>query len=332
MLLFNNFIMANKPTIHLYLDTNIYLSFLHLTSEDLEELKKLEVLLKTGEVILYLPEQTNHEYNRNRENKINDALVRYKENKLEIQFPQMCKNYPEYEKLNQLIREFNKNKSILLDKMFKDIIDFNLEADKVFRELFTNAIYIPTTDELYNSAVKRYNLGNPPGKNKSYGDALIWESLLLKFPVNETLYFISSDKDYHSVLDDSLFNDFLWNEWRRAKNTPLRPYRKISIFFQEKFPHIKIAADYEKQKLITEFNGSSSFGNTRWNLSKLTKFNEFSKDELEQIIYGCINNSQILWIRDDEDIKKTLKELIEPHLKKIDPAILERFNNIYKYF
>ena len=41
---------------YLFIDTNIFLSFYHFTKEDLEELKKLGVLLKQKKVILYLPE------------------------------------------------------------------------------------------------------------------------------------------------------------------------------------------------------------------------------------------------------------------------------------
>ena len=54
--------------LNLYIDTNAYLSFFHLTSDDLEELKKLELLIETTrEIQLHLPEQTYDEFNRNRD-------------------------------------------------------------------------------------------------------------------------------------------------------------------------------------------------------------------------------------------------------------------------
>ena len=40
---------------NIYIDTNILLSFYHLTSEDLEELKKLVALLKQKKARLLLP-------------------------------------------------------------------------------------------------------------------------------------------------------------------------------------------------------------------------------------------------------------------------------------
>ena len=40
---------------HLFIDTNVYLGFYHLTSEDLEELNKLVVLVEQQVVTLYMP-------------------------------------------------------------------------------------------------------------------------------------------------------------------------------------------------------------------------------------------------------------------------------------
>jgi hypothetical protein len=41
----------------LFIDTNIFLSFFHYSSESLEELHKLGALMRTKEVTLYLPGQ-----------------------------------------------------------------------------------------------------------------------------------------------------------------------------------------------------------------------------------------------------------------------------------
>jgi predicted nucleic acid-binding protein len=52
--------------VYLFIDTNIFLSFYHLSGEDLEELNKLTVLLRKGEVALLLPEQVRDEFYRMR--------------------------------------------------------------------------------------------------------------------------------------------------------------------------------------------------------------------------------------------------------------------------
>lgn len=64
---------------NLFIDTNIFLSFHHYTSDDLEELRKLAVLARQGEVELLLPKQVVDEFKRNRAGKIADALKRLRE-------------------------------------------------------------------------------------------------------------------------------------------------------------------------------------------------------------------------------------------------------------
>ena len=60
---------------NIFIDTNIFLSFVdHLSNDDLEELNKLSLLLQQGKTKLYLPEQVVQEFRRNRDNKIADAL------------------------------------------------------------------------------------------------------------------------------------------------------------------------------------------------------------------------------------------------------------------
>ena len=63
---------------HLFIDTNVLLSFFHVSSDDLEELKKLVVLLGQKKAQLYVPVQVKMEFRRNREAKVADALRRFR--------------------------------------------------------------------------------------------------------------------------------------------------------------------------------------------------------------------------------------------------------------
>lgn len=81
---------------NLFIDTNVFLSFFHLSNDDLEEIHKLAVLIDKGDVTLWLTEQVKNEFKRNRESKISDAVKKLKEQKSKPQFPQICKDYEEY--------------------------------------------------------------------------------------------------------------------------------------------------------------------------------------------------------------------------------------------
>ena len=50
--------------LNLFIDSNIFLSFYHMTSEDLGELKKITTLLKRQDLCLYLPEQVKQEFQK----------------------------------------------------------------------------------------------------------------------------------------------------------------------------------------------------------------------------------------------------------------------------
>ena len=84
---------------NVFIDTKIYLTFYHLSNEDLEELRKVFVLQKSSKISIWLPNQVVDEFNRNREGKIADALKRFKEEKLNNQIPQMVKEYSDYSEL-----------------------------------------------------------------------------------------------------------------------------------------------------------------------------------------------------------------------------------------
>lgn len=49
---------------HVFIDTNVLLSFYHYSGDDLEELKKLVVLLEQKKVKLYLPSQVLIEFSQ----------------------------------------------------------------------------------------------------------------------------------------------------------------------------------------------------------------------------------------------------------------------------
>lgn len=320
--------MANS----LYLDTNVYLSFYHLSNDDLEELNKLSVLTKSGKLFLYLPEQTKNEFYRNRDTKIADAIKRFKDNKFDNVFPQIVKDYDEeYKQMRMAVKELEKNKQIILERIKGDIVEKKLKADLVIEELFKNAIVIPISQPLLETAKIRYDLGNPPGKNKSYGDAINWESLLSVVEDFDNFYFISDDKDYYSEYDTNLFNSFLLTEWsKKIPLTTFKYYKSLSAFFREQFPEINIASEINKEQLITRLSKSSSFSETRNILKELNDYDDFTSKQINDIVYSAISNNQIFWIRHDIDIKEYIDKIIGSKLELIDSSLIDDYIALYK--
>jgi predicted nucleic acid-binding protein len=303
---------------HLFIDTNILLSFYHFTGDDLEELKKLVVLLEQRKLQLYLPDQVVSEFRRNRESKIADALKKLKEQRLNLQFPQICKDYDEYAKLRDLQKQYESHHTALLNKLSEDIKGFSLKADGIIEQLFKLAEKIQCADALVKKARDRFDLGNPPGKDDSLGDAVNWEALLASVPAKSDLHFITDDKDYCSALDEESFSGFLTEEWREKKKSHVLFYRRISGFFKEHFPDIKLATELEKDLLIQAFANSGTFALThRW-VAKLSKVADFTPAQLNAIVSAAVSNSQIGLIIDDPDIHEFLSVLIKGREKLIE--------------
>jgi hypothetical protein len=310
--------MKGNFRMNLFIDTNIYLSFYHFKSDDLEELKKLAVLIKKKQLILFLPEQVVDEFYRNRENKIADAMKRLREQKIDLQFPQFCKDYPQYETLRDLQKAYFKTHAELVKKVIEDISSRKLRADETISTLFPYAEIIPCDKETIKAARERIDRGNPPGKNGSYGDAINWEALINKSPNKKDIYFITDDKDYWSPLNDNSFNGYLLEEWDKKKKSNLIYYKSLSGFFKEHFPDIKLASEIEKDLLIRDLANTGTFAATHTIIAKLNQYSDFTPAQINAIIDAALSNSQVYWITLDSDVNEFLKKIIKGKETQID--------------
>jgi hypothetical protein len=300
----------------LFIDTNIYLSFYHLTSDDLEELRKLILLCKQKRVKLLLPKQVLCEFQRNRENKIFEAIKVLKEQQLNPQFPQICRQYPEYNQLTKLQKEYMEIYKKLLDNIFQDEKTNALLADKILSELFACAENVTENDDIISKAKDRFDRGNPPGKEGSYGDAIIWESVLSVVPTGEDIAFISDDKDFLSILNPDEMREYLVKEWEQNKQSHIEFYRRLSQFTDTHFPEIKLSTEYEKELLINDLLRSGSFAYTHKIIGNLRTYIQFTDEQIKRLLSAAIINSQVNSIINDPDVKKFYLSQIEKYVDK----------------
>jgi predicted nucleic acid-binding protein len=309
---------------NLFIDTNVFLSFYHFTSDDLEELRKLAVLLRRKDVTLLLPEQVVNEFRRNRAGRIAEAIRQLRDQKLNLQFPQLCKDYEEYDKLRSAQQEYRKFHAALIQRLENDIAQENLKADLVIQELFGFAKSLPTSASVFERARRRMDLGNPPGKKGSLGDAVVWESLLEVTAKGEALHFVSDDGDYFSPLDTDSFDPYLLHEWATEKNSRLYAYKRLSSFLRDVFPDIKLASELEKDLLIRDLANSASFSQTHAIIPKLSRFSDFTPEQVNAIVMAAVSNNQIYWIADDSDVRRFLERIAGAWEDQIDPENLRR--------
>ena len=308
----------------IFIDTNILLSFYHLSSDDLEELKKLAVLVRQGKAKLYLPEQVLDEFRRNRAGKIADALKRLRDQQTSLQVPQLTKQYEEYGKLRAAHSTFSKRLSQIIDKLEKDASLRTLDADSVIEELISVAEVIPTSTTNLNRARNRMDIGNPPGKKGSLGDAIIWEALLCKVRKGQDLFFISDDGDFYSPLDRDSFDPFLAQEWWDHRRSRIHPYNRMSAFFRDHFPNITLAAEMEKDILIDRLSISGSFAETNSTIVSLSKYFDFTQDQVNRIVEAAVTNNQVYWIARDQRVHSFVSSIVVGREELIEPLNLRR--------
>lgn len=315
---------------NIYIDTNIFLTFYHLTNDDLDELKKLALLIEDGQLKLYLPEQTRNEFVRNRDKTIANAISSLKEQKISSRYPQISKGYEEYALLKDAYQNFEKHKHKIISKIQSDAKEFKLNADILTQRIFKSAEKIEISENLINKAKTRYDLGNPPGKGKSYGDAMNWESLLESIEESENLHLISDDGDFTSLLDKKDLNLYLKDEWDRKKNSEILFYKTLSEFFKSNFPNIELSDQLEKEVEIRSLANASSFASAKTRLAKLSKYQEFTNKQLNDIVEIAVNNNQLYWINTDIGVGDKLLSIVEGNENKIEPELLKEFDRIYR--
>jgi len=235
--------------IHLFIDTNRYLLLYGFPKEDLENVKKLVKLVKEKKITLWLPEQVKIEFYRNKEKiplqkseQVKGAISEYKP----PQLPEIPEFEKELEELKTLFEEVKKLEEKINSKVqgtieaIKSKLKNNLFlADEIIKELFSYAKLMRYDNDVIKKAKIRFDLDIPPGKKGSYGDSVIWETLLKEFPEKEELHFVGFDKDFKSNIDDNDFSPFLLTEWKANKNSDIISYKHLGDFTKKKIPEIE---------------------------------------------------------------------------------------------
>lgn len=299
---------------NLFIDSNIWLSLYHFTNDDLTQFEKLNELLGK-DICLWIPQQVYDEVLRNKEAKIQESFKSFKIQN--IQYPVFCQQYDEYEKFKADYSNLMKRYKAWMKELDRDIHDANLPADKTIKLLFESAGLLDC-DSVIDKAYNRYRIGNPPGKDNKYGDAINWECLLQNVPNGEDLYLISADKDYRSALFDDMFNPFLEHEWKQRKGATVHFYTNLVSFLREHAKEIELKTEGEKQELIEDLKNSHNFITTHGIIALMSKCSGWTDAQIENICSAAEDNTQINWILGDDDVFEFFSQLLSnPKFRKM---------------
>jgi len=312
MLKFRLKFAPSMQKLHLFIDTNAFLSFFAYTKDDVEELKKLASLIKAEQVKLYLTEQVRDEFYRNREKKLAESISLFEKGIVSTGIPRFMAEYPQVADYTRAAKKAMKSKDEAIQRAKKEAGKEKLPADVLFRQILAAARVKRIRQEDYAAATRRMRRGNPPGKEGGLGDRINWEMLLRNVPEGNDLHLVSRDADYISPLDPTAPNAFLSSEWRKKKEGALFLHAELRPFLTQHFPKIKFAVDVEKRAAIDSLKHSGSFANTHWAIAELTPFADaLTPDEIDELMEAARNNSQVRWISGDPDVKRFYDPLLE---------------------
>ena len=183
----------------IFIDTNKYLDFYRASDHSLSRLDTLVDLISKNKVEVIVPEQVYSEFLRDKEIVYQEFV---KSNFIEIKIPGFLKGDKAIYRVNKSIEKIKLN----YDKKF---FSTKSKINQTFKKFFEAAGIVNETPEIVQRAYFRTLKGNPPRKgNRSFGDAIIWETLLEKFSDKE-LVIVSGDGDWSSEINKSVINPFL---------------------------------------------------------------------------------------------------------------------------
>ena len=292
---------------NLFIDTNVWLSLYHFSKNDLDKFLELHEFIGS-EIKLYLTEQVYDEITRNRENKIKSAMNSFEN--FNLTFPSFVKEYPEYEPFKRAFDSLKDEHKVWLKKIEKEIIEETTQVDKVIKK-FWEGEFIKREPELVEKAKLRYNMGNPPGKDNKYGDAINWEILLKEIPLREDLYFITEDRDFASPLDDTEFLPFLQKEWNEKKQSKVIFFKNLDEFLRRYYNEQALVTENYKNDLIKALENSVSFALTHSIIESLRQYSDFTDQQCEKLFSIANTNNQVNWILSDGDVRAFYEVLLE---------------------
>jgi hypothetical protein len=306
--------MAEKKPLNLFIDTNVLLGFYRYSKDDLAKLNQLEdLIVKTKDIKLIVTSQQVDEFYRNRDKVIADVV---KELSTSISIPQLFSGHSDYKLIRKQAEMIKTEVERVKNETLEDARKGNLKADAIISRLFKDATVVSA--EIMRKAKSRAEVGNPPGKAGSLGDAINWELLLSVVPADEDLHIVSRDGDYASALDKGQLNSFLEKEWDKSRLGSLHLYETLNSLFKTNFPHIKLMDEYIKDDLIRQLSQSGSFDGSRAIIEKLLKVGNFSEKQIAALYKAATTNDQVYNAHkySPDLVGDKLWQIIKPHWSK----------------
>jgi PIN domain-containing protein len=236
------------------IDTNILLNFyrFHKEGQSFDMIDNLMDLIEKNKIDLLLPRQIKNEFYRD---KYIVANIYKKDleilNKKKIATPAFIKKSKDVIELNKTQNKLKSLSKKIIKEYEKRILNSRSKINSKINKLFNVAINIDDSPEILQRAYFRTLRRDPPRKdNNSFGDAIIWESVLDNY-IDEDLTIISNDGDFASEINNREISEFLLDEWRGKTKNKLSLCRSLGEYINKQTKKITIKpVVIEEEKML----------------------------------------------------------------------------------
>jgi hypothetical protein len=227
------------------------------------------------------------------------------------------------------------NKTQFLFRIEKGVLDINdpgvndyFSPDEM-RVPFRNMVYIGDSDtdipcmKLVNSygghAIGVYN---PYTKDKNKVYKMIKDNRIKYFAPADYSEDSELDRLVKIIVDRTAANEILENIYYDSKKEAMKATDNNKISEEDKL----------KEDLIVKLSNSSSFAFTHLIIKELSKYNNWTADQKDALYNAFINNEQISWIAEDNDVNLFYSKLLNDdekndNAKQVHKMLVDRGEN-----
>ncbi|NNH36935.1 DUF4935 domain-containing protein [Acinetobacter sp. NIPH 2377] len=298
----------------IFIDANVFLDLYRGKTTQLDVLENFPNLIIEKNYKIYLTDHLVNEVHRNRESVVKDQLNTFEKYKVNNNFSNIIRSLDIYEELKDAANLYNNVVEQGLNEIKDKIQGKALRADKLFKDIIDKSKLITTDEDDRRKARDRFDFGFPPGKDRSYGDALSWNVLLNHDSICErNLYLVTRDGDYLSNLDKKKPNTYLEDEWREKRHGEIKIFESIADLVSQLEKDEVEFKKLRRSELLDELKLSGSFAQTHSLIDELSPLiDDFNENDIRKFLFAYYSNSQVSMIGSDSDLK-IAKGLIKKH-------------------
>ncbi len=339
------------------LDTNVLLLPFTISSESIDEIKKVYEQLVSKDR-LFIPSQVAREFVKNRSTKLTElysSLAKKRNNiqNIETKKYPILSNEPNYDKIINLEKEINlkiKEYRDLLGTLLDNLRQWNLNdpVSVVYREIFkSNVIYdLEINSDIESEIRRRISINLPPGYKDQHkddnfeGDILIWLTILdiAKLKNKDVIFVTGEEKSdwWHKSEGKAIYPRYeLIDEFKRTCNNSIHIVQLSDLLNIYNVTKTVVAEIHRNEKFISKYE---SFFNDHNKYVPLFNHEDDdptwetdAKNEIKNILENAewdYANNRVTIIGSDARMKNDV-EVHFTSLQELVDYLVEESNSVY---